>query len=97
MIYFIIIGVGVVTCLFVCLFVYLLRFHWDIHPLRRRAGDWCVALFMKYARSLNNELEMEVTRRIELSDFRDFASNPLCLRYLCMKPCSGGGKKGKHK
>ena len=38
---------------------------------------------------------MEVTRRKELSDFRDFASNPLCPRYLRMKPCSGGGKKGE--
>ncbi len=67
-----------------------LRFHWDIHPLRRRSGDFCLTLFTKYARSADNDLETETTRRRELADFRDLASNPLCPRYVRLKSCTGG-------
>lgn len=72
-----------------------LRFHWEIHPLRRRSGDFMLTLFVKYARSGDNDLVTETTRRQELANFRDSALVCLCPRYVRLKPCTGGGRTGR--
>jgi len=49
---------------------------------------------MKYARSEQNDVELETTVRAKLSDFRDVSATALCPRYVRLLTCSGGGRGG---
>ena len=69
-----------------------LRFTWDLHPLRRRVGDKSIILFLKYARTLNNDIENLKFIQNKLGKFCDMYGNIICPKYLSMKPCLGGIK-----